>query len=614
VRIRGWRLAAEAAGVFLVASAFLLMMGVTAPFTKELGVCESGAVRDVLAGDILLPRFLPGPIVHVPPLYWWMAALCVRMLGWCEIALRLPALIPAALTTAIVFAWTSATMNRRAGLWAAISLTICHFTIDAARQPRMDALLALFVTAAVVCLERALFAPSQSAPIDSLSIQELRAIFVVPPGMPLHRQIMAPEDEHRGRLAPSVWFGLAAILIGLGILSKGVLGIGLPGVAIGLYLIGSRRAREIFRAGLIAAFAVGFAIGLAWYIAGYMIDGRQFLQWQLSMNLWHRFMPVEAGGAGYCAHPFWYFGPVTLAGFIPWCGYLPASLAIIARKWRVLPSPIFFALCWFGAIFLFFSASSGKCEIYILPVFAPLAIIVGGTIDLIQAGTDVTVIDDPYAPPEKPDRVPRAVFTAGTIVIAAGAAFILFAAAEIALRGLPAHLLPRLHPTDRRFLEIFLSLAARHGLSLYLWLIATAAGIILAVRGLLRLHPQSQAAGVGIIAGAGSLFWFGVMNPALAERVTLRGFAEAVTARVPPGTVVGHIGLGDCDLDFYSPSPLPEVFRFRCEEDGSVPRYIVLREEDYMKMMPAQRACLKPIVISPPLDSQGPRMLVERTN
>src|ERR1700682_2824043 len=109
------RVLAEGAAVFAAAFAFLLALAPTAPFTKELGVCESGAVRDVLAGNVILPHFVPGPIVHVPPLYWWTAALCVRWLGWNELALRLPSLVPAALTCAIVFAWVAAAIGRSAG-------------------------------------------------------------------------------------------------------------------------------------------------------------------------------------------------------------------------------------------------------------------------------------------------------------------------------------------------------------------------------------------------------------------------------------------------------------------------------------------------------------------
>jgi 4-amino-4-deoxy-L-arabinose transferase-like glycosyltransferase len=614
VRISGWRLIAEAAAVFAAVLAFLLMMSPAAPFTRELGVCESGAVRDVLAGHIILPRFLPGPIVHVPPLYWWCAALCVRFLGWSEIALRLPALIPTAVTSAIVFGWGSSIINRRTGLWAAITLTLCHFTIDAARQPRMDALLATFVTGAIVCLERAVFRPDAVAPIDLLSIQELRAIFFVPPGLSLHRHMLAPTDNRRGPHGATIWFALAALLIGLGILSKGILGIALPGLALALYLIVSRRFAEMFRLGLIASFTAGLAIGLAWYLAGYVIDGRQFLQWQLSMNLWHRFMPVEAGGAGYCAHPFWYFVPVTLAGFIPWCGYLPAAAVVLWRQRRVLNEPALFALCWFAAIFLFFSASSGKCLIYILPVFPPLALILGSTIDAIQREAEAKAVDDMYAPADTPDRLTASIFVIGTRAIVAGAALITLAGLGIALLGVPHHLPLTLHPTDQRFLEIFSELAAHHAISLYLWLVAMIAAIVVTGAGLLDHRPELQAVGVGLIAAAASLFWFGVMNPALAERETLRGFAQAITARVPPGSVVGHIGLGDCDLDFYSPQALPKIFRFRCDESDSLPRYIVLREDAYTAMTSAQRACLKPILTSAPVDSQGLRLLVERTN
>jgi 4-amino-4-deoxy-L-arabinose transferase-like glycosyltransferase len=614
VRISGWRLLAEALAVFAVALAFLLMMSPAAPFTHELGVCESGAVRDVLAGHIVLPRFLPGPIVHVPPLYWWCAALSVRILGWNEIALRLPALIPTAITTAIVFAWASATINRRAGLWAAAALTLCHFTIDAARQPRMDALLATTVTAATICLERALFDPEPVAPIDWLSIQELRAIFFVPPGMSLHKQILAPEDIRRGPLAKRIWFVLAALMIGLGIFSKGILGIALPGLAVGLYLVISGRFGEIFRPMLIASFTVGLAIGLAWYFAGYVIAGRQFLEWQVSMNLWHRFVPVEAGGAGYCAHPFWYFVPVTVAGFIPWCAYLPATAIVLWRRRRALGEPVLFALCWFGAIFLFFSASSGKCLIYILPVFPPLALLLGSGLDSIQCEAEAKTVDDIYAPADTPDRLTASILTAGTACIVAGAALITLAGIGVALIGAPAHLPVTLHPTDRRFFEIFGELGARHAISLYLWLIAMIAGVAVASAALFDHRPQLQAIGVGMLAAAGSLFWFGVMNPALAERETLRGFAQAVTARVPPGTVIGHIGLGDCDLDFYSPQPLPKIFRFRCGEDNRLPRYIVLRENDYSEMTPAQHACMKPILTSRAVDGEGPRLLVERTN
>jgi 4-amino-4-deoxy-L-arabinose transferase-like glycosyltransferase len=479
----------------------------------------------------------------------------------------------------------------------------------------MDAMLALFVTAAIVCFERALFEPDPIAVIDLLSLQELRAVFAVPPGFALRGHLLTMEDGGvRGACATFLWFTIAALMIGLGILSKGVLGIALPGLAIALYLIARGHIATLIRPALIAAFTAGLAIGLAWYAAGYAIDGWQFLHWQLAMNLWSRILPVEAGGAGYCAHPFWYFAPVTLAGFVPWSLYLPAAAIGLWTRRRSLPLPIVFALCWFAAIFLFFSASTGKCLIYILPVFPPLAIIIGFIIDSLEKDAEAEAAADFDPPVEAADTVAAAAFMIGTAVIAAGAAVIVLAAIVIMVHGLTAQLLLHLHPTDRRFLAIFASLAARLAPSLLLWLVAFAAGIAVVIAGLRKRGPEFQAIGTGVIAVAGGLFWFGVMNPALAKIETLRDFAHQVAATVPQGTMAGHIGLGDCDLNFYSPAPLPDVFHFRCDDADFLPRYIVIREDAFDAMTPAQRACLKPILESAPVDSNGPRLLLKRTN
>src|SRR5437870_9206075 len=179
-RIAPKRIWLEAAGVFVGAFALLLTLGPNAPFTKELGVCESGAVRDILAGNIILPRFIPGPMVHVPPLYWWITAILVRLLGWDEMAFRLPALIPAAVMCAIVYGWAATRLGREAALWGAVVLLFGHFFIDAARQPRMDSMLAMFVTAAAIALECAI------------------------------------------AIRRSSWFVTAVLMIGLGCLTKGV--------------------------------------------------------------------------------------------------------------------------------------------------------------------------------------------------------------------------------------------------------------------------------------------------------------------------------------------------------------------------------------------------------
>jgi 4-amino-4-deoxy-L-arabinose transferase-like glycosyltransferase len=553
--IPSWRLALEAAGVLFGAIALLLTLGPAAPFTKELGVCESGAVRDILAGNVLLPRFIPGPIVHVPPLYWWLAAASVRLIGWTELAFRLPALVPAAATCAIVYAWVMPRLGREAALWSSVVLFFGHFFIDAARQPRMDALLAMFVTGALVTLER---------------------------GLATRR---------------AGWFGWAALAIGLGCLTKGILGIALPGFAIALYLIARKRFGELFRLHLIAAFAAGLVIGLAWYVAGYEIAGTKFLQWQVGMNLWSRFIPAEAGGASYCFHPFWYFAPQIAGGLLPWSLYLPLLAAALYAGWKTLPEPISYMLWCFVAIFLLFSLSRGKCQVYILPAFPPLALLLGWTI----AGMCTKAL---------PERLELSLFSLGSLATALGAAGMVTGAVLVITRGVPERLLATLHPTDRRYLEIFESLAAARHYGVLNWLVITTLGALIVFWGMWRAAAGLQAFGVLLIAVVGVRFWFGVMTPALADRETLRLFTQEVMDVVPGGVTIGHIGIEDCDLYFYSPRPITPVFRFQC--GARSPSYLVIREQRFDALPADQRACLTPILRSDAVDSIGPRLLVEQ--
>jgi len=313
----GGRLFLEVLPVFLASLGFLMLMAPTAPFAKELGACESGAVRDVLAGHAILPSYAAGEMIQTPPLFWWAASLSVRVLGWTEAGVRAPSIVAGAVTCAVLYAWIAATLSRRAALWAAVALISCRYFADASRQPRMDEMLTMFLSGALVCLERTL----------------------------------AGKSYRRAGFAAA-----AAILMGLGTLTKGPLGVVLPGLTIVLLFGVRRRLIDLFSFQLMATFAAAFGIGLAWYWAAYRVGGSQFLRWQLANGLWQRF----TGAAGACPHPFYYYLPHLLSGFLPWSLYLPALVAMMWLRRKSLPAEVTFAACWFVAIFGFFSSSGGK--------------------------------------------------------------------------------------------------------------------------------------------------------------------------------------------------------------------------------------------------------------
>lgn len=580
----GGRLLVEAVLVLAAAFLFTLALAPDAPFNRELGVCEAGAVRDVLAGHLILPSFEPGVEVHTPPLYWWMAALSTRVLGIDELALRLPSLMAAALICAILFLWGAAVASRRAGLIAAAAVMFGHFFAEAARQPRMDMMLALFVTMAVLALERAI----------------------------------APRA--RARLG---WLAAGTAAMVAGTLSKGPLGLLLPGLVLALFLLVRGRLRELFGGALIAAFTAAFALGLLWYLAAYRVGGEKFLRWQIETGLLRRFIPTRMGGYGFCAHPFYYFIPRVIGGSVPWSAYLPALALVFARglpaRWRPgfvaggelsgagaaeatggkvragsarLAEPLVFTGCWFVAIFGFFSASAGKCLIYILPAFVPLAAMIGILFDEAARGGD---------------RLAARWLGGASAVIGAGALVMVAAAALAALSGVPASLVARLHPSDRQFLAIAQALGAGAQPPFVLWVLLSSAGGFLALIGVPRSRLDLQAIGVTAVAAAGVLFWFGSLNPARAHHISLKSFAAQVDRLLPADTPADYVGVADCDLVFYSRHRIGHIDRLGPSAPG---RFLLLWQDRFATLSPAEHVRLEILAESKPVDRHGRRLLV----
>jgi hypothetical protein len=545
-------------GVFVAALGFLLLLGPTAPFTKELGACESSAVRDVLSGHAILPYFEPGSIVQVPPFSWWCAAFAVHFIGWREVGLRLPEILAAAFTCTLMFAWLAEIAGFGSAAWAAVCILLCHFFIDAARQPRMDAMFAMFITAIVIALERALAASG------------------------------------RRRAALSI---LCAALMSFGTLTKGPLALVFPGLIIAVFFLLRGRLHELLRPGVIATFFAATAGSFVWYFAAYRVGGEQFLEWQVYGVLFHRFMSSEIFGHSYCRHPFYYFAPHIFAGFLPWSLYFPA-LAIWLWKRRGAMAPhISFLLCWFLVIFGFFSAASGKCLVYILPAFPPLA----GLLGCFIAETNAAEIDS---------SVSRW-FSAGSAAIGIGAIFVTLAAIGIVWSGFPTRTLG-LHRSDQAFLDLFIAAARSLRPGFLLWQTLWPAAAILIVYGVFRRRTSLQLAGVTLLSAAGVLFWFGTITAMRADQESLKSFASEIDRIVPQGARVSEFGWPDCDLTFYLSRPLGRVADVQfpnSSSDGSS-AFLVITEEQLRTLSSQQRSCLRPIAKSDVTDSHGHRVLM----
>jgi 4-amino-4-deoxy-L-arabinose transferase-like glycosyltransferase len=84
--------------------------------------------------------------------------------------------------------------------------------------------------------------------------------------------------------------------------------------------------------------------------------------------------------------PFYYYFTTLPVDFLPWTIFaIPAAVAYFPyRQLKEWPVSTFFFLC-FAVIFLFFSASDPKRDLYLLPLLPRLALLVGNYIDDLPA-------------------------------------------------------------------------------------------------------------------------------------------------------------------------------------------------------------------------------------
>jgi 4-amino-4-deoxy-L-arabinose transferase-like glycosyltransferase len=182
------------------------------------------------------------------------------------------------------------------------------------------------------------------------------------------RDDATPAEERGWMLA--AWAALA-----LAVLSKGLIGVVLPGAAMVIYTLLRRDWSLWRRLHLIGGSLVFLAIAAPWFVAVSLRNG-EFFDFFFIREHFARFLTNEAHREG----AWWYFIPILLAGILPW---LTVFLWTARRMWTDAPigrngfSWQRFAVVWSAFILVFFSVSGSKLPSYILPMFPALALTLG---------------------------------------------------------------------------------------------------------------------------------------------------------------------------------------------------------------------------------------------
>ncbi|MBI3886169.1 MAG: glycosyltransferase family 39 protein [Opitutae bacterium] len=294
--------------------------------------------REMLAtGDFVLPRLNGVLYFEKPPLLYWTVAGFMKIFGPDELAMRATPALFALGGVLLAYAAGRRLHDRRTGLAAALVLgtSILYFAL--ARILILDMAVSVLMSATLFCF--------------LLGVRE------------------APGWRRR-------WFfyGLYASAA-LATLTKGLIGFLVTGAVMFLWLLLFHQWKRLRPLYLPSGVLLFLALAAPWHVLAAQRNGA-WAHFYFVREHWERFTTTEHGRY----EPFWFFLPVVLGGLFPWMGFLwPAVRAALAGGWarRRDNADAWFLVTWAAFIFLFFSKSQSKLIPYILPVFPPLAVLIG---------------------------------------------------------------------------------------------------------------------------------------------------------------------------------------------------------------------------------------------
>jgi 4-amino-4-deoxy-L-arabinose transferase-like glycosyltransferase len=188
-------------------------------------------------------------------------------------------------------------------------------------------------------------------------------------------QTSAPDTTGERRWMLVSWLGVA-----LALLSKGIVALVLPALTFVLYHLVQRQWPAWRRWHLISGLVLVVVVAAPWFIA-VSIANPEFPGFFFIHEHFARFLTSVHRRD----EPWWFFGPVLLAGALPWTALWLQS---IRNTWHTADSASFhtrrFLLMWIVANMAFFSLSHSKLPPYIVPIMPALAWLLGDYLTRIR--------------------------------------------------------------------------------------------------------------------------------------------------------------------------------------------------------------------------------------
>ena len=280
------------------------------------------------SGDWLTPTLNGLPFFHKPPLFYWITAGSMTLLGPQQWAVRVAAILGASLGAVAVYLFMQRWSGERTARLTLVALLVQPLFYLGGQFANLDMLVAGFVTATILLAAHATLLRDRQLPY---------------------------------RKSLTAAYAMAA----LGVLAKGLIGAVLPAMVVAGWLLALRRWRTLGSLLWWPGLLLFVAIAAPWFVA-MQVRFPDFLEYFFVVQHFKRF----AASGFNNVEPLWFYPVLLVLVFLPWLGWLWRSVRANGDPVRLL------MWVWVLVVVAFFSLPQSKPVGYILPAVPPVAALV----------------------------------------------------------------------------------------------------------------------------------------------------------------------------------------------------------------------------------------------
>lgn len=529
------------------------------PFFDKGEPREALAVQDIVQrGEWLVPLKRATDIPSKPPLFHWSAALVAKLTGsLTEATIRFPSALYATLGVLLIYWLGLKVFGAKTALLGAAILATTMVYQDQALSARVDMTLCFVVTLSLVLF---------------FSI-------------------------YRGYLKNPFWQYFFYAVVGIGTLAKGPLGLLLPGLVAGSFALVERRWDMIRKFSFHPGVVLTLVLATGWYVVAVARGGEGFFDRQILQENLSRFV----GGSGH-SHPVYYYLPYLFSQSVPWSLFLPFLLWDIFKTGLRMESGRLFLALWFLVMFAFFSISSGKRPVYLLPIYPAASLLLAAWFaDFTKAESGRLVFYRVISAFAVVTGLLLLVITLGALWNHEYGWF--FAPIERLLK-----------PKDRANVVAVRTQLDSFGWT-FTWVSLLAAALWLSL-GRSLWHARMSAVAHQLVAVSvlhGFIGWSAVM-PVIAKEKSYRSFMAEVNRQVKPADKIYLYGSFNSDpVIFYRGAVIPKLnqpLQIMAADDGAGNGYLIMPERQWTAMQKIALDLPAPLLRSEGKGAEGDAPLV----